>query len=155
MSSRIRPTTLDDLETIIRHRRLMFADGGQGDPALVEAAEPTYREWLRERLANGLYQGWFMLAPDDSVVAGVGLWLIEWPTGALDLAKYRGYVFNVFTEREHRRQGHASRLMRALLEAAAAQGVHVVSLHASQDGRPVYEALGFTPVHEMRILLPR
>jgi GNAT superfamily N-acetyltransferase len=106
-------------------------------------------------LGNGTYQGWLMTAPDGSVVAGAGLWLMEWPPGVRDLSKYRGYVFNVYTERAHRKKGFSHSLMQALLDACAAQGVHVVCLHASPEGKHGYEALGFTPTDEMRILLPQ
>ncbi|MBS1936435.1 MAG: GNAT family N-acetyltransferase [Bacteroidetes bacterium] len=153
MDHRIRQATLDDLAIIIGHRRRMFADSGLGDTEVLKAGEPLYAEWLRERLGNGLYQGWLMVAPSGMVVSGVGLWLVEWPTGVLNMDRYRGYVFNVYTEPEHRRQGLARRLMQALLDASAAQGIHVVSLHASAEGRAVYETLGFAATNEMRILL--
>ena len=32
-------------------------------------------------------------------------------------------------------------------------GITVVILHASDDGRPLYEAVGFKPTNEMRLLL--
>ena len=133
---------------------MMFADMGHGDPKLLKAAEPIYTEWLRERLRNGRYQGWLMTASDGTVVAGVGLWLMDWPTGVLDLAPFRGYVFNVYTERAHRKQGSSRRLMQALLDSCRAQGVNVVGLHASPEGRPIYTALGFKDTNEMRIVLP-
>jgi len=150
---RIRQANLGDLETIVRHRRMMFADIGHGDPELLKTAEPVYTEWLRERLENGRYQGWLMMAADGTVVAGVGLWLIDWPSGVLDLARFRGYVFNVYTDRSHRRQGFSYRLMQVLLDACVAQGINVVGLHASAEGRPVYTALGFKETNEMRIVL--
>ena len=150
----IRPATLDDLETIVRHRWMMFEDIGHANPALLKAAEPAYTEWLRERLANGRYQGWFMVAADGVVLAGAGLWLMEWPPGGLTRSPYQGFVFNVFTERAHRKQGFSRRLMQALLDACAAQGVNVVRLHASSEGRPLYTALGFGDSHEMRLVLP-
>ena len=149
----IRPATLEDLGTIVRHRRMMFADIGHGDPVLLEAAEPAYTAWLRERMANGRYQGWFMAAADGAVLAGVGLWLMDWPPGGLGLAPYRGFVFNVFTERAYRKQGFSRRLMGTLLEACTAQGLNVVGLHASPEARALYTALGFEDSHEMRLVL--
>lgn len=133
---------------------MMFADIGHGDQALLEAAEPAYTEWLQERMANGRYQGWFMAGADGTVLAGVGLWLMEWPPGGLGLAPYRGFVFNVFTERAHRKQGFSRRLMQALLDACTAQGLNVVGLHASPEGRPLYTAMGFEDSNEMRMVLP-
>ena len=61
-----------------------------------------------------------------------------------------GYVLNVFTESQCRRQGVAESLMRALIAWATTRGVHRISLHASAEGRPLYEKLGFVPANEMR-----
>lgn len=153
MEYRIRKATLEDVDIITTQRYRMFNEMGHGNPELQRRATPVYKEWLRDRLGNGRYQGWLMLAPDEMVVAGVGLWLMDWPTGVVDLAPFRGYVFNVWTEPEHRRQGLSRRLMQALLAACKAQGINRVGLHASTAGRPGYEALGFTPSNEMTITL--
>jgi len=40
--------------------------------------------------------------------------------------------------------------MRALIAWATTRGVHWISLHASAEGRPLYEKLGFVPANEMR-----
>jgi GNAT superfamily N-acetyltransferase len=153
MEYRIRQATLDDVDIITGHRYRMFREMGHGDPELQRRAMPVYVEWLRERMENGRYQGWLMLAPDNAVVAGVGLWLMDWPTGVVDLAHFRGYVFNVWTEPEHRRKGLSRRLMLTLLAACKAQGINRVGLHASTAGRPGYEALGFTASNELTITL--
>jgi GNAT superfamily N-acetyltransferase len=149
-----RKATLADLGTIVRHRYLMFAEIGHGDPAVMEAGKAQYTEWLRERLLNGRYQGWLMECGSGEVVAGVGLWLLEWPGGVVDLVPFRGYVFNVWTEPVHRRNGLSRQLMGMLLEASREQGILRVYLHASDAGRKLYELLGFSPSNEMMIRLP-
>jgi len=59
-------------------------------------------------------------------------------------------VMNVFTERAWRRRGVGEALMREVLRWCRANGVDSVVLHASEDGRPLYWNLGFTPTNEMR-----
>lgn len=59
------------------------------------------------------------------------------------LARYgtdSAVISMVLTARRHERQGLASRLMKHVLEEA---GDRIVSLHATEYGRPVYERLGF------------
>ncbi|MRG97553.1 GNAT family N-acetyltransferase [Polyangium spumosum] len=57
------------------------------------------------------------------------------------------YVSWVATHPDHRRRGYAEAVMRhSLEEAAAATGLRRTVLHASEMGRPVYEAMGYRPV---------
>jgi GNAT superfamily N-acetyltransferase len=150
----VRQAVPADLDTIASHRRRMFEDMGHAASPVLKAAEPLYTRWLEERLANGRYLGWFIVAPDGIVVAGAGLWLLDWPAGILDIAPYRGYVLNVYTEPAFRKRGLARRLVQAIKEHCAAQGMRVIGLHASTEGRSIYEALGFQPTNEMRVILP-
>jgi len=57
----------------------------------------------------------------------------------------------MYTEREDRGHGHATRLVRAAIRWAKAHGHPVVLLHASGQGRRIYEGLGFAPTSEMRL----
>ena len=64
-------------------------------------------------------------------------------------------ILNVYTEPEFRRQGVARKVMQAILEWIKARGLHSVNLHASPEGRHLYETLGFEPTNEMRLWLER
>jgi GNAT superfamily N-acetyltransferase len=150
----IRRATPHDLATIAMHRRRMFEDMGHADDAVLVAAEPLYTRWLQERLENGRYLAWFITTTDRAVVAGAGLWLLDWPAGILGIEPYRGYILNVFTEPPFRKRGFARRLVEAIMAHCAAEGIRVIGLHASVEGRSVYEALGFKPTNEMRFIAP-
>ena len=63
-------------------------------------------------------------------------------------------MLNVYVEPGCRRRGVAEALMRAILGALAARGIRRVVLHASDEGRRLYERLGFLATNEMR-LAPR
>jgi GNAT superfamily N-acetyltransferase len=60
-------------------------------------------------------------------------------------------ILNVFTARSWRRRGVAEALMRELLAWCRDNGVESVVLHASNEGRPLYEKLGFTATNEMQL----
>jgi ribosomal protein S18 acetylase RimI-like enzyme len=100
------------------------------------------------------YLAWFALAPDSSIAAGLGLWLMDWPPHMVAAGQWRGNILNVYTEREHRRRGMARALMQIALEWCAANQVGAVILHASAEGSALYESLGFTPTNEMRLTRP-
>lgn len=149
----LRSATPEDLPIVLRHRRRMFEDMGRGDPAALaamqEAATPLLRRWL----ADDRYRGWLVEAGGEGVVAGGGILLLDFLPNALSAQTRRAWVMNVFTEPAHRRRGLARRLLEAMVEWSRAEGLPALFLHASADGRPLYEDLGFEPTSEMRLFL--
>lgn len=109
--------------------------------------------WLETKMVSGDYMGWLAVTADDFVVAGAGLWLMEWPAHMLGSSPRRGNLVNVYTEPEFRRQGIARWLMKAALHWCRINGVDFVILHASAEGRALYESLGFRDGNEMRVKL--
>jgi GNAT superfamily N-acetyltransferase len=151
----IRPATTADVEIITGHRRSMFADMGHRDTEALDAMAQAFLPWVRERMQAGDYLAWFAVAEDGSVAAGVGLWLMDWPPHMVGTGSRRGNILNVYTEREFRRQRLARRLTETAMEWCRGNGVSTVILHASDEGRAIYESLGFAPTNEMRILLSK
>ena len=96
---------------------------------------------------------WLAVTGDDLVVAGAGLWLMDWPAHMLGSSGRRGNILNVYTEPSFRRRGLARKLIEAALDWCKANGIDFVILHASPEGRALYESLGFQASNEMRIRL--
>jgi GNAT superfamily N-acetyltransferase len=147
-----------DARTIARHRVGMFRDMG----SLAAADEADLLEavtaFLGPALEDGRYSAWLATPLDrpSEVIAGAGVLLWRTlprplPGGGLTEG-WQALVMNVYTEPAWRRQGIAERLMRALLAWTREQGIATVVLHASNEGRPLYERLGFTPTNEMRLI---
>ena len=149
----IRPATLEDLAVILHHRRRMFEDMGLTDQQGLDAMQASSTPLLRRGLRDGTYRGWLVEAPGGGIVAGGGLIILEFHSHPRDPRPQRAWVVNMFTEVEHRRRGLARRLLETVLEWCRAEGMRFVYLHASDDGRPLYEGLGFTATNEMRLAL--
>jgi GNAT superfamily N-acetyltransferase len=150
----IRAATLADLDAVVRHRRAMFFDMGYRDEQALDAMSVRFGSWFQKKMEAGEYLAWFALAPDSSIAAGLGLWLMDWPPHMVAGGQWRGNIINVYTEPAHRRQGLARGLMQVALEWCAANEVGAVILHSSDEGRELYESLGFTPANEMRLIRP-
>jgi ribosomal protein S18 acetylase RimI-like enzyme len=148
----IRPAAIDELEVIVHHRRAMFRDMGYADESALELMSARFRPWLWRKMEADEYLAWFALAPDSSIASGLGLWLMDWPPHMVAAGRWRGNILNVYTGPAHRRQGMARALMQIALEWCAANQVDIVILHASHDGRGLYESLGFEPTNEMRLV---
>jgi GNAT superfamily N-acetyltransferase len=59
---------------------------------------------------------------------------------------------NVFTEPQWRRRGIAGRLIKEIITWSKDEHLERLLLHASHDGRSVYERLGFIAGNEMRFV---
>jgi GNAT superfamily N-acetyltransferase len=148
----IQPATIDDVETIIAHRRAMFSEMGYHDQRALDEMCAAFRPWVKRTMDAGEYLAW--LAVNQGIVAaGAGLWLMDWPPHMLGPGARRGNILNVYTEPHSRRLGLARRLTQIALDWCRVNGIRAVILHASKAGHPLYESLGFQPTNEMRLVL--
>ena len=145
--------TAADAPIITGHRRKMFEDIGHTDRAALDAMDAGFEQWVREKLASGEYVGWFLMDDAERVIAGAGLWVSDWAPGPTDASNRRGVIYNVYTGPAYRRKGLARRLMQIILDYCCANEIRTIILHASDEGRALYESMGFVQTNEMRIQL--
>ena len=138
----------------------MFRDMGDVPPNLFDEFRGKAKVATEEMLARGEYVGW-LASPDDAsdnIIGGAGVQLqrgLPRPFTSADGTKVSdgrlGVIINVFTEPEWRRRGVAEQLLRRLIEWARAENIDRIILHASDEGRSLYERLGFVAGNEMRL----
>lgn len=155
MTYTIRRATAAEAPIIAQQRRGMFRDmGGSYTRYLsVEGMDEAFTTWVIPRIESGEYLGWFAVDSEDKPVGGAGLWIQQWTPQVPDLSNRRAYVMNVYVDAEHRRQGLARQLLNIVLDWCRQSGIFFVLLHASDEGRPLYESLGFEQTNEMRLTL--
>ncbi len=149
-SSHIRPLADSDLDLdlVECHRAEMFREMGcpEADLAAIRA---DFRVWLEPRLRDGSYFGW-VIEQDQCPAAGLGMMVLDWPPHPYHpVDSRRAYILNVFVEPEHRGKGLAKALMVLARGEAKKRGITFMVLHASPQGRPLYEKLGWKPTSEM------
>jgi len=149
---RIRPAGPDDLPIVLDHRRRMFEAMGYTDPATLDAVNESSAPLLARGLANGSYRGWLAEA-ESTIVAGGGIVVLDFQAHPIDPRPRRAFVVNMYTNPAHRRRGLARRLMETMIAWSREEGLATLYLHASDEGRELYESLGFAPTGEMRLLL--
>ena len=151
---KIRVATPKDIEAILAHRRGMFEDMGFTAPMVLDQVVAASRNFIEAGLTNGSYRGFLAVTDQDAVIAGAGLAITDWLAHpAAPKQSRRAYILNVYTSPEHRRKGLARKLMHAVLDHCKAEGFITAWLHASEQGRPMYESMGFEATNEMKILL--
>lgn len=148
----IRPVAAADLDLVCCHREWMFRASGRPDHLIAAMGEP-FREWLAPRIADGRYFGWIAQSAGQAV-GGLGMMEIDWPPHPFHPASdRRGYILNVFVEPEHRGQGIARNLMAEARDEAKRRGLAFAVLHATEQGRPLYERLGWAQTAEMGLVI--
>jgi GNAT superfamily N-acetyltransferase len=157
---RIREAGAEDVETILHHRRSMFRDMSEGTAEELERMVEVARPWVKKALAGGSYHHWLAVVENgggpavdsnERVAGGGGVLVTPWPANPHDPCVERAIILNVYTEQEFRRRGVAREIMQAIMEWVKERGLHSVNLHASDEGRRLYESLGFAPTNEMRL----
>ena len=157
----IRFATGNDLELISWHRASMFRDMKELPPELFDSFRAQSLETLQRMLRDGNYVGWLASPVDEpqQIVAGAGVQLRQVPphpqadgNGKIDIVSGKQAIIqNVYTEPKWRRRGLAALLINTIIDWTREQGIESLVLHASDEGRAVYERLGFISTTEMRL----
>jgi GNAT superfamily N-acetyltransferase len=149
----IRQAAVDDIPDLVRLRRAMFEAMGCDDSNQLEAADAAAKAYFTEAIPAGGFYGWLAVTAQGEAVGSGGVVIDQHPPVPGNLSGRIGYVMNLVTLPSYRRRGIARRVVQAMLEWLAEQGLQVISLHATEAGRPLYERLGFAASNEMRLRL--
>jgi GNAT superfamily N-acetyltransferase len=147
----IRAATVSDISALVRQRRLMWWDMGRRDEAALDLMEAAAREYFVRAVPDGSYRGFLAVNADGQIIGGGGIVISAWPGVLGQRAPKRAMVLNLYVERDQRRRGVARELMKAMIVWCRDNGFSSVGLHASDEGRPLYEQLGFKATNEMRL----
>jgi ribosomal protein S18 acetylase RimI-like enzyme len=150
---RIRPATVEDSPDLLRMRRAMFLSMGYQDAGLLDRMVAACADYFAHALPSGECRAW--LAENSGQPVGCGALLVQRrPPSPRNLGGREGHILNVYTEPEWRGRGIATAITETMLAQIQAEGITMASLHASPEGRPIYERLGFRDTNEMRLPLP-
>jgi GNAT superfamily N-acetyltransferase len=150
---RIRTAGIADLQHLLHHRRSMYEAMGHTDQGLLDEIMRVSEIYFRDAMPRGRYRGWVAESDDGRIAGGAGIVVNDWPAHPRETMPLRVWILNMYVEPEFRRRSIARRLMEAMIDWCRAEGFVNVSLHASVEGRPLYESMGFVPTNEMRLEL--
>lgn len=116
--------------------------------------DPEQTEWRRvaatavaERFAAGTLLAVVIDSTDHTgelIASGMASINRQLP-GPRNPTGYEARISSISTERDHRRQGLAGAVLDRLISELGTRGITRVELHATDDGRSVYESRGFRP----------
>lgn len=107
-----------------------------------DSHDASVTEYLTRAIPLDQFVAW-VVEDDGRIVATGGMVVYErmMRSGAAGVG-LEGYVLNVYTLPTARRSGYARSIMREMLEYCAARDIRLTLL-ATDDGRPLYQGLGF------------
>jgi GNAT superfamily N-acetyltransferase len=144
----IREATLADLPLLLRYRRAMAEETDGADEAALHRMLAALEPYLRFAIPEGRWHSWIA---DPGGCAS--LEIVQWVPGRLDPTPRRAWIHSLYIEPPFRRRGIARQLTQTIISWCRGQGFEWIYLHASEQGRPLYESLGFEPSSEMRLKL--
>lgn len=148
---KIRRASEEEINTLVVHRCGMFRDMGYTDEAAMDSMAKKCKPWLLDKMKSGEYFAWLAVDTEGTIAAGAGLWLMDWLPHLIGKSQRRGNIVNVYTEEKFRRRGLARCLMDTAVNWCRENGIDTVILHSSDEGRPLYESMGFAQTNEMRL----
>src|SRR5262249_40512634 len=105
---------------------------------------------IEAAIQGGTYRPWFAENGSGDIVAGGGIQLRPLlPRPECRLAP-EAIILNMYVQPAHRRRGLARRLLEGMLDWCKAQNIVRIVLHPSDQGRALYESMGFQPTGELR-----
>ena len=137
---RIRHATLSDLPLLLRYRRAMAEEMDGTDEAAVHRMIAALEPYLRSAIPEGRWHSW-IAEPGGCA------------SGRQDPTPRRAWIHSLYVEPSFRRRGIGRQLTSTITAWCREQGFEWVYLHSSEQGRPLYESLGFLPSSEMRLKL--
>ncbi len=133
---------LSDIPELTELRLLSLSeDLGEISGTDAEAIRQTLPAYFQAHLNRDLFA--YVFRDGDQIAACALLLIVEKPMSPSFLNGKTGMVLNVYTRPAFRRRGYGRAVMEALLSDARAMELCSVELKATEDGVPLYKAVGF------------
>lgn len=152
--ARVREATVRDMDILVRHRRKMFEEISDATAEELDAVDREYRRWARSRMRSGQFVA-FVVEERGRIPASGGLWLMPLPPRPWTRGDHAPYLMSMYTEREDRGKGYATMVVDAAIRWSRVHNHKVIILHASDEGKGIYEKAGFRQTSEMRLRFDR
>lgn len=148
----IRETIPQEDSLIARHFYQMWQDIGLSDEAINSDWLEITLEFIKQARQDLFYKA-FVAEVDKIIVGSVSCQLFAGLYPNILKAEYRkfGYIWGVYVEPSHRRQGIAKQLTKSAIAYLKEIGCTRVVLNASPSGKPVYSSLGFSESNAMQL----
>lgn len=154
-AAQFRAAQITEDEVIARHFYQLWIDNQVPATDIHPDWQAMILQFMQQARQELQFQS-FVATIGPQIVGSVSCQLFAglYPLILADRHRKYGYIWNVYVEPDHRRQGLAKQLTQLAIDYLKSLHCTRIILHASPSGKPLYEQLGFTPSNEMRLNLP-
>ena len=156
MNITYRKATLTDVKELARLRVEFLKEVQSNEAHQIDANElcSVLEDYFQTHLENHSIVVWLAEAAGE-IVSTSGLCFFKiFPGFSLPDGKI-AYILNIYTLPRWRKKGMGKQVFDLIVEEAKSRGIKRIQLHASEDGRPIYEKYGFKATNdEMELRLP-
>jgi len=141
---KIYKATLNDIEDLVQ-LRIDFLIMDQGTLPVEE--ERTIREQSKIYFAKHIHAGDFIALiakVQEKIASAAFLVTQERPANPSFITGITGTLLNVITYPEYRKRGIASQIVQKMINEAEKLGVSSIDLSSTEQGKTLYEKIGFT-----------
>jgi GNAT superfamily N-acetyltransferase len=153
MSITYRRAALEDIDILVAYRlRFLAEHSGTPEVSKDETFKENLREYFLQSMPKGAFIAWLAKRGEEVVAtSGMVIWQIP-PNNSVKTGK-QGYILNMYTVPEARRQGICTVLLEKMIQEARSSGLSRVHLHASKMGEPIYRKRGFKEPGNVELIL--
>ncbi len=155
MAFEYRKAGREDLDLLVRTRvEMLRAVKGAPVDADFGEVEQSCRAYYLESFEEDIHAAYLVFDEGTFIGCG-GISFYRVMPNCRNPSGRKAYIMNIYTVPEYRGHGIASQVVDLLVKEAHARHIHVITLEATEMGRPVYERYGFVPDTDVMELKPR
>jgi len=147
----IKRASTSNISEIIKLRRFMFKSMGTTDNEKLDRMVEASKIFMEEEIPRNGFIGWIAKDNSEEIIGTIGLVIDRHPPSPENLSGKIGYIMNLAVYPKYQNHGIATKLLKICFEWLKEQGIRLVSLHASEEGKSLYINLGFVDSNEMRL----
>jgi len=139
-----RKALVNDINKLVEIRKQQLIDEGI-EPSI--DIDKELNEFFYKYMADDSLIEW-IVEDKGEIIATAAIVFYQFPPTYTNKTGWKGYITNMYTHSDYRKQGIASTLLEKLRDEAKERGIKKLWLGASRLGKPVYKKFGFKETTE-------
>lgn len=128
-----------DISQLVELRKKQLTDEGSYSDNNIDDELENY---FSSSIAAGALVVW-TASEGGNIIGTCGVCFFQYPPNFSNTTGRVAYITNVYTQEEYRKRGIATRLLEFIMEEIKNRNYKYVRLHASSQGKKLYEKIGF------------